>query len=120
MTEDEVLKSYIEFLLKDSNIFSKYLILPIGGASNTVALMNINRDKKVFEDEKNVCTVLDGDNVQRKATHKDYSKSIFKVLVKYKIKSEIEIFKIISDREVDKVEEIKQQLLTFLNESETR
>ena len=61
LTEDEMLKAYMEYLLRDENIFSKYLILPIGGASNTVNLMDINEDKKVFESKKNVCTVLDGD-----------------------------------------------------------
>lgn len=61
LTEDEVLKAYIKFILKDVNIFTKYIILPIGGASNTVTLMNINEDKKVFENKENVCTVLDGD-----------------------------------------------------------
>ena len=61
LTEDEVLKNYIKFLLKNIDIFTEYIILPIGGASNTVTLMNINEDKKVFESKENVCTVLDGD-----------------------------------------------------------
>jgi len=61
LTEDEVLQNYIKFLLKNIDIFTKYLILPIGGASNTVTLMNLNESKKVFEDKESVCTVLDGD-----------------------------------------------------------
>jgi len=61
LTEDEMLKAYMDFLLQNETIFSKYIILYIGGASNTVSLMEMNREKKIFEDEKNVCTVLDGD-----------------------------------------------------------
>ena len=70
LTEDEVLKSYIKFLLRRIDIFTKYIILPIGGASNTVTLMNINKDKKVFESKESVCTVLDGD-VKEEAFCKD-------------------------------------------------
>ena len=70
LTEDEVLKSYIKFLLERIDIFTKYIILPIGGASNTVTLMNINKDKKIFESKESVCTVLDGD-VKEEAFCKD-------------------------------------------------
>jgi len=61
LTEDEMLKAYMEYLLQTETIFSKYIILYIGGASNTVSLMEMNKQKKIFEHEKNVCTVLDGD-----------------------------------------------------------
>ena len=61
LTEDEVLKEYIKYVLKDEKIFSKYIIIYIGGASNTVDLMRRNESMKIFEDKKNVCTVLDGD-----------------------------------------------------------
>ena len=61
LTEDEILQAYMEYLLQTETIFSKYIILYIGGASNTVSLMEINKQKKIFEHEKNVCTVLDGD-----------------------------------------------------------
>lgn len=61
LTEDEVLKDFIEYVLRDENIFSKYIILPIGGASNTVNLMDINQNMKIFELQENVYTILDGD-----------------------------------------------------------
>lgn len=163
LTEDKVLAAYIEFLLRGSRIFNKYIILPIGGASNTVGLMDINKDKKVFEKIKNVCTVLDGDmkekkayknkddilfspfldiedsclesfknnefgvfseadlkekfNVQRNPAHKDYSKSIWQMLIKYKIKTKDEIFETISDTKVAEVEKFKETLYTFLGKT---
>ena len=61
LTEDEMLKSYMEYLLRNETIFSKYIILPIGTHDSIVRLMNVNIDKKVFESEDNVCSVLDGD-----------------------------------------------------------
>lgn len=61
LTEDKILKEYMYFLLKNENIFSKYIILPIGTHDSTVRLMEINIDEKVFEHQCNVCTVLDGD-----------------------------------------------------------
>ena len=160
LTEDEMLKAYMEYILKDVDIFAKYIILPIGGASNTVSLMNINIDKKVFEEQENVCTVLDRDmkkksayknkhdiffspfqdiedecleifnkgefgifseqelkekyNVQRQPTHKDYSKSIWKMLLKYKIRTKYEIFELLSNNR-EEVEIFKKQLSDFLN-----
>lgn len=157
LTEDETLKDYIEYLLKDEKIFSKYIILYIGGASNTVSLMEMNKTKKVFEDKVNVCTVLDGDqlektkykdrsdiffspfddiedsclecfkqnkfgtfsdndlktkyNVQKNPEHKDYSKSIFKMLISCKIKTKYEIFDAIY---MDEVNVFREILCSFL------
>lgn len=63
LTEDKILKDYMEYLLRNRNIFSKYIILPIGTHDSTVRLMEINVDKKVFEHQNNVCCVLDGDAI---------------------------------------------------------
>jgi len=82
LTEDDMLKDYIEFILKDINLFAKYIILPIGGASNTVNLMNINRYKKVFEEQENVCTILDRD-MQTKNAYKNKN-DIFFSLSRYR------------------------------------
>jgi hypothetical protein len=158
-----MLKSYIEFVLRDIDFFAKYIILPIGGASNTVELMKINRDKKVFGEQGNVCTLLDRDmkkknayknrddilfspfqdiedeclklfnsgkfgvfteqdlkekyNVQREPTHKDYSKSIWNMLLKYQIRTKDELFEIISNQKEKEVEAFKNQLIEFLNSS---
>jgi len=169
LTEDIVLTKYIYFLLKDEKVFSKYIILPIAGASNVVKLMEINKNKKIFETKENVCTVLDRDmkekqayknradiyfqpfnyiedfflecfnegdfkhlgdfsqenlqnpkqyNIQRKPTHKDYSKSVHNMFIRKKILTEHEIFQFLSDKKLDEVEIFKQELLTFLNPKE--
>jgi ABC-type dipeptide/oligopeptide/nickel transport system ATPase component len=65
LTEDEMLKSYMEYLLQNETIFSKYIILPIGTHNSTVKLMKINKDKKIFENQDNVCSVLDGDTYEQ-------------------------------------------------------
>jgi len=76
LTEDEVLKSYIKYILQDEDIFSQYIILYIGGASNTVSLMDINKTKEIFDKEENVCTVLDGD-MKKKAFCKNREDTYF-------------------------------------------
>ena len=53
-------------------------------------------------------------NVQRDPTHKDYSKSIWKMLLKHKIKTKYEIFEILSNNR-EEVEIFKKQLSDFLN-----
>ena len=53
-------------------------------------------------------------NVQREPTHKDYSKSIWKMLLKYKIQTEYEIFEILSNNRED-VKVFKKHLSDFLN-----
>ena len=162
LTEDEVLKDYMEYLLEGENIFSKYIILPIGGASNTIELMNVNSQNEIFDVKENVCSILDADmsskkayqtasiyfspfddiedmvlecfkedlfgvfnnedlknskkyNIQRSPSHKDYSKSIYKMLLKYKLKSKKEIFDIISNTKREEVDMFKQKLIRFLN-----
>lgn len=162
LTEDNVLREYMEYVLKDVNIFTKYIILPIGGASNTVTLMEINKHKKVFEDKKYVCTILDGDekgktayrdktdiffspfldiedsclecfkngdfglftqeelrtkyNIQRQPAHKDYSKSIWKMLLKFQIKTQAELFETISEKNHKEVQVFRDELRKFLQE----
>ena len=65
LTEDKILKEYMEYLLRNENIFSKYIILPIGTHDSTVRLMEINVNEKVFEHQNNVCSVLDGDAAEQ-------------------------------------------------------
>jgi len=62
LTEDKMLVSYIEYLLKDdTNLFSKYKIIHIAGASQTVDLME--RNKKInFLGTMKVLSLLDGDH----------------------------------------------------------
>jgi len=163
LTEDEVLKSYIEYMLLSENIFSKYIVIPIGGASNIITLMETNKRNKIFDIEKNVLTVLDGDmkdkkkyknnkhiyfspfddiedcileefknekfgtftkeelknpkkyNIQRDPNHKDYSKSIYKMLINKGIKSQKELFDFLTKKEIEKVGQFKNNLICFLN-----
>jgi len=61
LTEDKTLKEYIEYLLHGENIFSKYIILPIGTHDSVIRLMKTNINTKIFENQNNVCSVLDGD-----------------------------------------------------------
>ena len=60
LTEDKMLQNYIEFILKNENIFHKYKIIYIGGSGNVIKLMNRNKTENFFGDSA-VCSILDGD-----------------------------------------------------------
>jgi len=159
LTEDETLKDYMEYLLKDENIFSKYIILYIGGASNTVSLMEMNKTKKVFEHSNNVITVLDGDvkiefmendnvyflpfdSVEKElftyyqcedvgfinfsedelgrynVSSVPKAKEIYKMILREKLKTKHDVFRFISEKKHDLVNEFKIVLCNFLTVSE--
>lgn len=61
LTEDDVLKDYLNYILSNENIFSKYIIIYIGGGNNTVDLMTGNCQNHFFAETENVLTILDGD-----------------------------------------------------------
>ncbi|MCD6653266.1 MAG: AAA family ATPase [Sulfurovum sp.] len=61
LTEDIMLNSFIEYLLKNENIFPKYILLEIGGDVQVISLMDRNHDKEIFDKQENVISVLDGD-----------------------------------------------------------
>ena len=63
LTEDIMLKNYIEHLLYATNInyFYKYKIIYIGGAGNVVDLMKRNRSDAFFSTSENLICILDGD-----------------------------------------------------------
>ena len=61
LTEDIMLNSFIEYLLKNEEIFPKYILLEIGGDGQVVSLMKRNHDKEIFDKQQNVISVLDGD-----------------------------------------------------------
>lgn len=81
LTEDKVLKEYLEYLISQSReaIFFEYIIIYIGGAQNVVDLMNRNKKEQFFSSLVNVIAVLDGD--QRSYSFceedKDKDKKIF-------------------------------------------
>jgi len=138
------------------------MLLFLNGFKYGLYLFGSPRHKKVFEEQENVCTILDRDmqrksayknkndiffspfqdiedecleffnkgefglfseqelkekyNIQREPTHKDYSKSIWKMLIKNNIQTKYQIFEILSNNKKE-VKLFKQQLSNFLNSS---
>lgn len=119
LVEDEILKDFIEFVLDEEKLFHKYIILPIGGASNVIELMEKNRSKEVFGKVENVKSVLDGD-MSSKTAYKDRIdilflpfKSVEKEFFEYFIRNEFGVFSLeelksnnfqgsLSDKKADK------------------
>jgi hypothetical protein len=58
-----MLKSYLEYLIKDENILPIYTIIYIAGASQTVDLMQRSQESNLFNTTE-VISVLDGDQLQ--------------------------------------------------------
>ena len=61
LTEDQMLQDFIEYILEDQKVFTKYKIIYIGGGKNVVDLMNRNTREHFFSDSSNVLSILDGD-----------------------------------------------------------
>lgn len=63
LTEDDMLGDFLEHLIAESKaqLFYKYKIIHIGGAKNTVDLMQRNKTESFFADARDVITVIDGD-----------------------------------------------------------
>jgi len=77
LTEDKMLHSYLQFLLKDEPIDSlKYKIIYIAGATNVVNLMLRNGTEEFFAHEEHVISVLDADQ-KNKAYCKDNIKVFY-------------------------------------------
>ncbi|WP_419765389.1 MAG: AAA family ATPase [Arcobacter sp.] len=70
LTEDTMLNSFIEYLLKNENIFPKYILLEIGGDVQVISLMDRNHVKEIFDKQQNVISVLDGDKSHMGAYNK--------------------------------------------------
>lgn len=68
LTEDEVLQNYIEYLINKycDDVFYKYKIIYVGGATNVVDLMKRNKIHKFLSDDKNVICILDGDQKEKR------------------------------------------------------
>jgi len=76
LTEDKILQSYLQFLLKDEPIDSlKYKIIYVAGATNVVSLMKRNATEEFFAHEEHVISILDADQ-KGKAYCKD-NKQVF-------------------------------------------
>lgn len=63
LTEDERLANFIRYLIERAGlpIFSKYVVIHVGTAQNTVDLKVRNDTEEYFSSSKNVLCVLDGD-----------------------------------------------------------
>ena len=70
LVEDVMTQKYIEYLLADENIFSKYIVIPVGGDVQVVALMDKSHSQKIFDDSENVISILDGDKNHHTAYQK--------------------------------------------------
>ena len=68
LVEDKMLEEYLKYLIENENIFCKYKIIYIAGASQTIDLMNRNGNQNFFNTKK-VISILDGD------TKEDYPES---------------------------------------------
>ena len=55
-------------------------------------------------------------NIQRQPAHKDYSKSIWKMLLKFQIKTQAELFETISEKNHKEVQVFRDELRKFLQE----
>jgi len=61
LVEDEMLKMYITYLLRNSNFIYTYNIIYIGGADQVVGLLKRNIDENFLASKTDVIAVLDGD-----------------------------------------------------------
>jgi len=63
LTEDEVLKDFIEYIIDKENneYFYTYKIIYVGGGTNVTDLMLRNKNESFLSNEINVISVLDGD-----------------------------------------------------------
>lgn len=68
LTEDERLANFIHYLIEKAGlpIFSKYVVIHVGTAQNTVDLKVRNDTEEYFSSSKNVLCVLDGDQRSEK------------------------------------------------------
>jgi len=67
LTEDEVLKDYLEHTISSfkSSVFYKFKVIYIGGATQVVDLMRRNNSEHFFTGTTNVLCVLDGDQSKK-------------------------------------------------------
>lgn len=61
LVEDDMLESYISFLLKETKNYYKYKIIYIGGSDNVADLLKRNEKEEIFSQSENVIAILDGD-----------------------------------------------------------
>jgi len=60
LTEDETLKNYLEYLLKNKNIYKIYAIIPCNSESETIKILKTNQQNNIFGTD-DIKIILDGD-----------------------------------------------------------
>jgi ABC-type cobalamin/Fe3+-siderophores transport system ATPase subunit len=109
LTEDKMLKSYLEYILKDEFISKlKYEIIHIAGASQVVDLMKRNSNSNFFNTKK-VISFLDGDKSSEYIDENDIEFLPFESIEK-------ELFRLYENNEIDDKIENKETLSHKLNE----
>ena len=65
LTEDEVLQSFLEYIIDASgnDYFYEYKIIYVGGGTNVIDLMRRNENEAFLTTQQNVISVLDGDQL---------------------------------------------------------
>ncbi len=71
LTEDKLLRDFIEWQLKNDNLKKKHITIPIGTAGSVIKLMRKNNGEEFFSTGKNVISVLDGDQ-KNETPYTDY------------------------------------------------
>lgn len=68
LTEDDVLKEFVEYLIENycKNIFYRYIVIYIGGSGNVTDLLRRNKSESFLADSQNVIAILDGDQERRR------------------------------------------------------
>lgn len=74
LTEDDVLKDLLEYLLQVycNNLHFSYKIIYIGGGQNTVDLMQRNKSEEFLSAAENVICVLDGDQKKKRIAKNEH------------------------------------------------
>jgi ABC-type dipeptide/oligopeptide/nickel transport system ATPase subunit len=82
LTEDIVLKEYLEYLISqdETPIFNKYNIIYIAGGANVISLMKRNVDEHFFSHPNNVISILDGDQNVENDSRFSYCRNNEKIL----------------------------------------
>ena len=77
LTEDAVLKEFVEFAIARycSKVFYTYIIIYVGGGANVTDMLKRNSTEEFFSASKNVVAVLDGD--QRLLRHARKTKAVY-------------------------------------------
>lgn len=102
LVEDKMIKSYIEYLLKDTSVFLKYEIIDVAGSNQTVDLMDKNKYLNLFGTQ-HILTILDGDQQYQYNNRSDVKFLPVQSIEKYLYKKfiNLELYGIINGKPID-------------------